>query len=83
MARWIGTSPRHLSQSRACSRSREVRRGSTLADAAAHVGFADQAHMNRVVRQLTGLTPRQFVASQRTPIAAGFRAATGGGTVYL
>lgn len=82
--RWVGASPRHVSQV-ACVQqvSREVHAGSTLADAAALVGFADQAHMTRVVRQLTGLTPRRFVASQRTPIAAAFRAATRGGTVYL
>jgi AraC-like DNA-binding protein len=84
VGRWIGASPRHLTQvARVQQVSREVRSGATLADAAAQAGFADQAHMTRVVRQLTGLTPRQFVASQRTPIAAGFRAATGGGTVYL
>jgi hypothetical protein len=35
------------------------------------------------VRRLAGLAPRAFIASQRTPIAAVFRAATGGGTVYL
>jgi hypothetical protein len=34
-------------------------------------------------RQLTGLTPRRFVASQRTTIAAAFRRATGGGPVYF
>jgi AraC-like DNA-binding protein len=63
--------------------SRRAQGGAALADIAADVGFADQAHMSRVVRELTGLTPRAFVRSQRTPIAAGFRTATGGGTVYL
>lgn len=32
-------------------------RGSTLADAAIDMGFADQAHMTRSVRALTGQTP--------------------------
>jgi AraC-like DNA-binding protein len=82
--RWIGASPRHLAQvARVQQLARHARAGATLADAAAHAGFADQPHMTRTVRRLTGLTPRSFVASQRTPIAAAFRAATGGGTVYL
>lgn len=83
-AHWIGTSPRHLAQvARVQTVSRRAQGGAALADIAADVGFADQAHMSRVVRELTGLTPRAFVRSQRTPIAAGFRTATGGGTVYL
>ena len=82
--RWLGVAPRHLSQVvRVQGVAREVHRGATLADAAAGLGFADQPHMSRVVRQLTGLTPRQFVRAQATPIAAAFRAATGGATVYL
>jgi AraC-like DNA-binding protein len=83
-AHWIGTSPRHLAQvSRLQAVSRGAQAGASLADIAADVGFADQAHMTRVVRQLTGLTPRNFVRSARTPLAAAFRAASGGGTVYL
>ncbi|MBL0727275.1 helix-turn-helix domain-containing protein [Piscinibacter sp. HJYY11] len=61
---WIGTSPRHLSQVvRLQAISRRAQRGAPLADIAADLGFADQAHMSRVVRQLTGLTPRNFVRS--------------------
>lgn len=82
--RWIGTSPRHLSQvARVQAVSRKAQSGASLADIAADVGFADQAHMSRVVRQLTGLTPLRFTRSARTPMAAAFRRATGGGTVYL
>lgn len=82
--RWIGVAPRHLAQvARVQAVARDVRGGATLADAAAAQGFADQPHMNRMVRQLTGLTPRQFVASRASPLADAFRAATGGGTVYL
>ncbi len=81
---WIGTSPRHLSQvARVQAVSRRAHSGASLADIAADVGFADQAHMSRVVRQLTGLTPQRFIRSQRSPLAAAFRRATGGGTVYL
>ncbi|MFT3817885.1 MAG: helix-turn-helix domain-containing protein [Rubrivivax sp.] len=83
-ARWIGTSPRHLSQvARVQAVSRRALGGESLAGIAADIGFADQAHMSRVVRQLTGLPPRRFIQSQRTPMARAFRAATGGGTVYL
>jgi AraC-like DNA-binding protein len=81
---WLGTSPRHLAQvTRVQAVSRRAQTGASLADIAADVGFADQAHMSRVVRQLTGLTPQRFVRSQRTPMAGAFRRATGGATVYL
>jgi AraC-like DNA-binding protein len=81
---WIGTSPRHLAQvARVQQVSRRAQTGATLADIAADVGFADQAHMCRVVRQLTGVTPQHFTNPRTTPIAAAFRRATGGGTVYL
>jgi AraC-like DNA-binding protein len=82
--RWIGAAPRHLAQvARMQQMARSARAGASLADAAVHAGFADQPHMTRTVRRLTGLTPRRFIGSLRTPIAAAFRAATGGGTVYL
>ncbi|MBC8056292.1 MAG: AraC family transcriptional regulator, partial [Rhizobiales bacterium] len=82
--RWLGTSPRHLSQvARVQAVSRKAQAGGALADIAADVGFADQAHMSRVVRQLTGLTPRRFVQPCWSPMATAFRRATGGGTVYL
>jgi AraC-like DNA-binding protein len=81
---WLGTSPRHLAQvARVQQVSRKAQAGAALADIAADVGFADQAHMSRVVRQLTGLTPQRFASAGRSPIAAAFRRATGGGTVYL
>ena len=63
--------------------SRKGRSGASLADTANNVGFADQAHMCRVVRQLTGMTPQRFVRSQGTPMTSAFRIATRGGTVYL
>lgn len=83
-ARWTATSPRHLAQlARVQWMSRLARSGSSLADIAAEVGFADQAHMSRTVRQLAGMTPKAFVRSQRTPLASHFRFATRGGTIYL
>jgi AraC-like DNA-binding protein len=83
--RWIGTSPRHLAQvARVQAVSRRAHaRGASLADIAADVGFADQAHMSRVVRQLTGLTPQRFVRTRQSALAHTFRQATGGGTIYL
>lgn len=82
--RYIGTTPLHLSRvARVQAVSRRAQAGAGLADIAADVGFADQAHMSRVVHQLTGLTPRRFVRTGHTPLAAVFRSATAGGTVYL
>lgn len=84
-AHWIGTSPRHLAQvARVQAVSRLAHQGAgSLADIAVTAGFADQSHMSRVVRQLTGLTPQRFLKSCMTPMSSAFRAATGGGTVYL
>lgn len=83
-AHWIGTTPRHLGQvARVQAVSRKAHAGATLADIAADVGFADQAHMTRVVRQLTGLPPGRLVRSAVSPLARAFRSATRGGTVYL
>lgn len=83
-SRWLGVSPRHLSQvARVQGMARRAHAGASLADLAAEFGFADQSHMNRVVRQLTGVTPREFVRAPASPIAAAFHAATGGGKVYL
>jgi AraC-like DNA-binding protein len=81
---WIGTSPRHLAQvARVQAFSRKAQSGGGLADISAELGFADQAHMSRVVRQLSGLTPKQFARTARTSLATVFRCATGGATVYL
>src|SRR5262245_51825593 len=83
-AHWVGTCPCHLAQvARLQSVSRHAQTGASLADIAAHAGYADQSHMTRAVRHLTGLTPRQFVHSMRSPLASAFRHATRGGTVYL
>ena len=82
--RWLGTSPRHLAQvARVQAVSRLAQRGAALADIAADLAYADQAHMSRMVRQLTGLTPRRFAHAGHSALGAAFRRATGGGTVYL
>ena len=82
--RWIGTSPRHLTQvARLQQVARRSRREPSLAAIAADTGFADQAHMSRVVRGLTGMTPSVFLRSEPTALATAFRIATDGATVYL
>ena len=40
-----------------------ARRSASLVQLAADAGYADQAHMNRDVRDLAGLTPRQLLAA--------------------
>jgi AraC-like DNA-binding protein len=83
-SRFIGISPRHLARVvRLQAVSRRAQAGAGLADIAAAVGFADQAHMSRVVQQLTGLSPLRFVRSSQAPMAGAFRRATAGGTVYM
>jgi AraC-like DNA-binding protein len=83
-SQWIGTSPRHLAQvARVQTVSRKAHTGASFADIAADVGFSDQAHMSRVVRELTGLTPRRFTHAPQSGLASAFRHITGGGTVYL
>lgn len=42
-------------------------RGSTLADAAAASGFADQSHMTRIFIRTYGLTPGAYVAALASP----------------
>ncbi len=42
-----------------------VKRGSRVA---AKCGFADQSHMTRLVRLVTGVTPGQFQRRQITPV---------------
>jgi AraC-like DNA-binding protein len=82
--RWLGTTPRHWSRvARVRALPLRVQAGEGLADAAAALGFADQAHMSNVVKQLTGLPPSRYVNAGATPLGAAFRRATRGGVVYL
>lgn len=62
--RRVGLSPKWLIQRRrlqeASARLRE--RPGTLADVAAELGYADQAHLTRDFRSVTGMTPGEFAA---------------------
>ncbi len=83
IAVWLDTSPKRLAQ--AARLQQVARRGAGrhgLADVAFEAGFADQAHMTRSIRRMTGLTPLQFLRAGGSPVARAFRAATGG-TVFL
>jgi AraC-like DNA-binding protein len=48
--------------SRLTRAAQAVQDGSSLADAAAAAGFADQAHLTRQMREMMGLTPSSIVA---------------------
>ena len=74
-ARSVGYGPRLLGRVHRLQRvlrCHERAPGMTLAELACTAGYADQAHMSREVRQLSGMTPRQLLASGSR--AAGERA---------
>ncbi|WP_372494350.1 hypothetical protein [Actinoallomurus purpureus] len=43
----------------------------SLADLAASAGYADQAHLGREARALSGLTPSALLAERRRPARSG------------
>jgi AraC-like DNA-binding protein len=58
----FGYGPRRLSRVMRLGRSLEAARaGAPLAQVAADCGFADQAHLSRDVRELTGTTPSRLL----------------------
>lgn len=81
---WLATTPKQAGVvARVQAAARLGFQGVPLAEVAQRLGFADQSHMNRVVKKLTGTTPRALFATRRNGMSAAFRAATGGGVVYL
>jgi AraC-like DNA-binding protein len=65
-ARSVGYGPRMLGRAHRLQRilTRQERAPNMpLAELAAAAGYADQSHMSREVRQLSGMTPRQLLAS--------------------
>ena len=61
LLRWYGMSPRALRREWRCRRAlRLLSTREKLADIAADCGFADQSHLTRTVRSVTGLPPAQW-----------------------
>jgi AraC-like DNA-binding protein len=49
-----------------------------LAEMAARAGYADQAHMSREVRRMSGITAGEFVAQTQGGLADSFKTAVAG-----
>lgn len=62
--RRLGITPKWLIQRRRLQEAAEHlrERGGTLADVAATLGYADQSHLTRDFRTVTGMTPGEFAA---------------------
>jgi AraC-like DNA-binding protein len=59
--RWLGVTPKaFLRIERAWAARDAIRAGTSLAAIAADLGYSDQAHLTRDVRELLGVTPRQL-----------------------
>lgn len=84
LRRWFDVSPKQLAQiARVQGVARLAARGLTLSATAAELGYADQSHMTREIRRLTGVTPLSLIRSQSHAMARAFRQLTGNGVVYL
>ena len=60
----FGTSPSRFRTMRQLDHARRlIARGASLADAAAHAGFADQSHLSRQFKRAYGLTPGRWAAA--------------------
>jgi len=64
--RWVGLSPKRFARIvRVQTALREISGAHDLTRVAADLGYFDQAHFNREVRELFGMTPRQLVGLVR------------------
>jgi AraC-like DNA-binding protein len=52
-------------QVRVCKAKTLLRRGRPITQTAAQTGFADQSHLNRHFKRLTGVTPGQFIQNSK------------------
>ncbi|MFN8375615.1 MAG: AraC family transcriptional regulator [Anaerolineae bacterium] len=50
-----------------------LKQGVGILDVVHQAGYADQPHMTRALRQMTGLTPAQMMSSDRTPLSFLFK----------
>jgi AraC-like DNA-binding protein len=84
-SQWLAVSPRRSAQTVRLQRLAlaSSRRDFSLAYLASEIGFADQAHMSRAVRQLTGMTPRQFLRAADNAVSQIYRRALGGRIGYV
>jgi AraC-like DNA-binding protein len=67
LTRWSGLAPKPLARILRMQRAVAAIRGGRMpiASVASHLGYADQAHMTRELKGLTGLTPREILAPVR------------------
>ena len=67
LTRWSGLAPKSLARILRMQRTLgAIRSGCTpIALIASHMGYADQAHMTRELKALTGFTPREILAPVR------------------
>lgn len=66
-ARDVGLSPKHFARVARVQRALELattQPGASLAQLAAHSGYADQAHLSREFARLIGVSPRAFFAAR-------------------
>jgi AraC-like DNA-binding protein len=84
-ANWLSLSPRRFAQTVRLQQLARIasQRTFSLAQLAAETGFSDQAHMNRTVRQLTGMTPLNFLRAAHNDISRSYRQALGGRIGYI
>lgn len=58
--RSVGMTPAYIAQIERAWRAVDLlQQGKTIAEVANELGYADQAHLNRSLRRITGFTPRQ------------------------
>jgi transcriptional regulator GlxA family with amidase domain len=82
---WMGVAPkRYATIARVQQVGQLAWRGVGLAGIAAELGFVDQAHMSRTVKEVTGLPPAAWLArAQASPLARAMRPFADGRITHL
>jgi AraC-like DNA-binding protein len=84
MHRWFNLQPKQFALAAQLQRVMQlVLTGQPLSDIALEAGFADQAHMSRTVKGLTGMTPGQLLLARPGPIARAFHGVCAGARVFV
>lgn len=82
--KWIGVAPAmYLRLVRFQRAAAAITEGMALGDAAAAYGFADQPHLNRVVREFANVTPRELRLDASSPPRSAARTALAGRILSL